>query len=278
VTHPWTIPLERIILKPPFGVRFRDDVRGVTVADGLTVELYPVGQPRQRVAAVPNQSGVFSSHRISGIAEFEFETGGPTSRTFTFEVTDRLSRFVPFSFVQSVPVHDGLVSWNTENFIPLFSSTSRTVPAGIAVVRAELWNPIAKSAAAWAVLDVKLGTETLGRGIADRQGRVAVLFAYPEPPAAVVESPLSGASFEPQWTLEVGAFCAPETPIPERPDLKKTLDQVNRPPAQLWKDALRTDPLTQVTVRYGHESVLRTSSEGTSPHEETNSKLHLTVP
>ena len=277
MTHPWTIELERISLASPFGVRFWDDVLGAFIADGLSVELYPQGRPRDRIAATPNQAGVFHAQGLPGFVEFERGSGMVAPRPFTIEVTDRNDRFVPFDLHETLPISGGLVVQGGETMIRLISSPTRTVSAGTAVVRAELWDAIAKAPAAWAMLEVSLGGARLGRGVADDEGRVAVVFPYPEPPLlpAPAGSPVLSPPYEPQWTLDVRAFYLPTATPPKRPDLQPTL---NQPPATLWSDALRTAPLTQTTLRQGHETVLKTSPAAASPQEDTRSRMFLTVP
>ena len=270
MSGPTTI-LERHSRVTPLGVCFWDDAVHAPVAQ-LTVEVYPAGDPQRRATARPNRIGTFVLPRLPGARDldFEFGSGDPdfwasvATRPYVIEVTDPYGDYQPFFFEQRLPVR-GLavppclpVTSPPSAVIPLFPTASRRVPAGMTVVRAELRT--ASGAAAWAVLEVQVGAATPVRGVADRDGRVAVILPYPEPvasPARPSSPPYpSGASLHDQrWPVSLSVFFEPPSPIPAMPDLCRTVHQA---PAFAWTDAASTRPLGDDELRYGHELVVGT--------------------
>jgi len=278
--------LEHVTSVAPLGLRFRDDLSGQTIADGLSVSCYPPGQPQNRTQAQVTRGGVYVLRNLPGLRAVETGRGDadfwarvPASVPLVVEVVDTNRRFIPFSLRTAAPV-EGVFTWldawtsmasasplAAAPFVPLFSAPSRLVPGGIGVIRAELVDPTAGGGAgapaAGAVLEVDVPGMPLSRSIADAQGRVVLLFPYPVPPAA----PLSGGNGSPQeppgasasalrdqtWTLAVRAAYAPNSPTPELPDLADTLSQ---PSAVLWADQARTQILSQAPLRFGRETVL----------------------
>src|SRR5262249_43180475 len=146
----------------PLGLRLWDAVSGAAVADGLTVVAYPEGEEGRRVRAFVTASG---NHAFSGLpGMYPVESGAvgldeAPRRRVVVEVADARSRFQPFSLTIAVPVR-GLFPWDcgpagsplaspvaaAAGPVPLFSTASRAVPAGMAVVRADLWDPFADAA------------------------------------------------------------------------------------------------------------------------------------
>src|SRR5262249_16299064 len=116
----------------------------------------------------------------------------------------------------------------------------------------------ADSAAAWALLEVQAPGMPPTRGLADRRGEVAIVFPYPEPsgldgsPPSLERRPLS----EQNWTLDIRAFASPQPEtVPVRPDLCTVLTQ----PEATVLATLPATPLTDATLAYGRELVLRTA-------------------
>jgi hypothetical protein len=97
------------------------------------------------------------------------------------------------------------------------------------------------------------------RGIADREGRVAVVLPYPEPVAAPVRPASPPDSSEralvnQRWRVALDVFFAPVAPVPLVPDLCDTLAQ---PRGALWADAAGGQPLGEQTLHYGRELIVR---------------------
>ena len=261
--------LERLSLVAPLGVCFWDDVSKSRVCDGLAVSAYPAAQRERRVAAVLNTTGVYAFPSIPGVRALE-----DAPQQVVVEVTDSLRRFIPFSFTATVPTR-GLYSPACGSppgplapGVPLFSAPARSVPAAMAVVRAELWDPLAGAPAAWAVLEVRADGLPPVRGIADDRGRVAVILGYPEPPGPPISSPgpSTGPALTDQtWTVRVLASYAPHSPVPTLPDLCATLSQ---PAAVVWADAARTRTLTSATLSFGRELLIRSLDASNRPLEQ----------
>ena len=165
---------------------------------------------------------------------------------------------------------------NPEPAVPLYSAPTRVAPAGMAVLRAELWNPLTEKPAAFAMLEARAAGEPTARGFADRKGRLALVFPYPEPAA-----PNGGQTPPPpytkqEWELGLRAFYAPAEPPPPLPEFPAALDQ---PRATLWADEARTTPLTKATLRAGRELIVRSHQTTTNaPLEQTPLPVLLITP
>jgi hypothetical protein len=256
--------LERLALVAPLGLRFWDEVSGRVVGDGLLVTVYSETQPARRVPALSNRSGIYVLHQLPGVREFANGTGGqafwddhPPRWTCIIEVMDSARRFQPFQLRLLLPVRGmynrpmstaGSPPSLTPLGIPLYSAPNRSVPTAMAVLRADLWDPRGGpdhtgGPAAWAVLTAHVPGRPVVRGIADAQGRVVLIFAYPEPITNVLASPPSASPLSPpaggtslreqSWSLTLEAAYTPWDPVPAVPNLDDLLAQS---PAQLWED------------------------------------------
>lgn len=286
--------LERVTLTAPLGLRFQDVVTGEFVGAGLSVLAYQAGDTARRFQLVANRSGVYALHHAAGLLDFERREADDVwqaplpLKTYVIEVTDQERRFLPFHFDVELPAR-GLYTWispsngspvEAEPGVPLFSTASRQVPAGMAVARAELRDAAQNRPASWAVLETHYNGRLLGRGIADEMGRVVVIFQYPAPRASPIASPLGSPPagsgkplFSQEWSLELRAFYAPKLASPlgqaarEPPDLRSTLGQKQ---AVLWDDIALTTPITEAVLRYGRELILRSRDESASPPARTS--------
>jgi hypothetical protein len=261
----------------PLGVRFWDPVSESVVA-GLIAHASPADDPRRRVRSFTNPSGIHVFRDLPGLREIENGTGDarfwaehPPRFEFIVDVVDLERQFQPFSFRVRLPVRDPL-PWECGASgapakpivaVPLFSTPNRAVPAGFAVIRAELWDEAASAPAAWAVLEAVPPAGPPVRGLADRGGRVAVIFPYPEPPgetfASPPGSPPHGAGisiFSQTWDVELRAYYAASSPVPVAPDL---CDALMQPEATLWNDSTRTRPLAPQVLRFARESIVRSA-------------------
>jgi len=291
------------------GLRFCDLTSGVLVGDGLDVQVYPAGNPATRVAAVANRRGVYVLHHAPGLRELEHGEGDegfwqnlPPARDFVIEVNDNQRRFQSFQFTASLPVR-GIYKWiepvpssppTPIESIPLHSSPVRSVPSGMAVVRADLWDASNDTPASWAVMEASLNDRVIGRSIADEEGRIALIFPYPaprpfsisSPPASPVGSPPAPNSLpltEQVWPITLRALYTPVRPIasppslvesePELPELRFTLSQ---PEATIWADAAFTEPLFEASLQYGQELILQSTAAASPPSPARQSVLFIT--
>lgn len=271
--------LERHGRVTPLGIRFWDEAINAAVAEGLEVTVYPSEDAARRAEARPNAIATFVLPRLPGprFPEQEFGLGDDefwsrvAPRAFGVEVRDRRGYYQPFTLDVKLPFRGLAVpafvppTSPPSEVVALFPTASRPVPAGIAVVRSELYTPVPGrehelQPASWAVLEVQVGTMPPVRGLADREGRVAILLPYPEPapPRARPASPPYPAAtplHAQEWPVRLTAFYEPVTPAPSIPDLRRTLEQA---PAMVWtQDAGGRRPLGDQVLRYGEELIVR---------------------
>jgi hypothetical protein len=263
--------LERDPHVTPLGVRFRDAVTGETVSDGLAVT-HPATRPPGRARAVVTPSGVFAASGFPGLRAAELGAGDgaywddpPVAGRYELEVHDTSGRFHSFRFEADLPAR-GFFELACvraysprlgEGAVPLFSTPARIVPAGLGVVRADLWDADADAPAAWAVLEVTPEGGVTSVGIADARGSVAVILPYPEPTALEASPPGGRRSLAEQtWSLELRALYEPVAPAPAVPDLCDVLGQAE---ATLVAADSPPAPLTHATLEFGRELVVRTT-------------------
>ena len=268
---------DRITRVTPLGIRFWDEVSARVVSDGFVVEVYQSGEPERRAAARPNRIGVFVLPCLPGSRDPAFELGvGDAAfwqhvqrRPHVIEVSDCNGHFQPFTVEQLLPARGLAVppclqpTKPPANAVPVFSTPARPIPEGMAVLRADLIQvlPLGEPVpASWAVLEVHAAGQPPARGIADCQGRVAVIFPYPEPiagPARPASPPYSSGQslWDQEWTVRLEAFYDPVAPAPPLPDLCRTLAQRA---AMLWADSNGALPLPAQTLRFGRELIVGT--------------------
>ena len=252
-------PLEVLQRNAAIGLCFWDVAALTPLIDGLLVEVVSRANPQVRTSALPNRSGVYVAHSVSGLHDFEFDTrpaeqlwANATLRGYRVEVQDPHGRFLPLAFDADLPVR-GLYTWVAPWWsppqpialpgtagsppqllierVPLFSAPSRPVPEPLAVVYAQLRELNSQRVPAWALLGVSIDGGQRGLGLADQQGRVAVMFPYPEPPRRPLASPPEAHS-DFSWTVELDAFwsfASPPPPAPAIPDLATVLSQLAAP-------------------------------------------------
>jgi hypothetical protein len=278
-----TAAADRVARVALLGLRFVDAAFDQPVADGLVVTLWPATRPSRRLNAASSGSGTWVVHDAPGLAAFAHGDGSaaswaaaPSPSPWVVNVADALGRFLPARFPVGLPARwpfdwtcpaspppsPPAAPWLGRP-VPLYSSPTRTVAGPVGVIRAQLWDLDASAPAAWAVMDATAGGRTT-RGLADESGRLTILLPYPEDDAITggdaldaSGSPIPGPSgplSAHSWTVVLTASHQPGPPPAEVPALCPTLTQ---PPARLWVDAGRTTPLTQVTLQYGRELILR---------------------
>jgi hypothetical protein len=273
--------IDHVSLLAPLGLRFWDEVTGKAIGDGLSIEAYPSAQAHRKIPAFVNNSSVYILRNLPGLKslengfqEKEFLDGTFPKRPFVVEVEDREGRFQPFQFTVQVPARGIFVGEDllAESpplrplGIPLFSTAARAVPAAMAVVRADLLDTQNGAPAAWAILEARLDARLIARGMADNQGRVALIFPYPDlqssalvspPDATLVSPPFAGPALKEQrWIIELKAFYQPQNPVPTKPDLQAVLTQ---PPATIWKRQ-NTVEFEEATLTFGRELILKSES------------------
>lgn len=261
-----------ISLVTPLGLRLWDAATGSAAGEGVIVGYFPAsGRP---VPAVRTPSGVHALRGLPGLGAAERGAGdaafwyhSPATGSYRIDIRDPQGRYLPMGLDVMLPAFGLYVPGSSlpglhAAVVPVFSSPARPVPAGFAVVRAQLvLDP--GSPASWARLDVGLPDGTTATGVADGAGRVCVLFPWPEPPAG------NPADLRSQgWTLWLRAFfgspaadsgaLSPVAPADGAPELG---DLVQQRPARLI--AGDGGELSQAELGYGRELVLRTAGRST---------------
>ena len=256
------------------GLRFWDVAAATSLVDGLVVEVFPQANPHARRHALPNPSAVYVAHALAGLRAFEGhetrdddpvdepwraarEGSPPLAAGYRIEVRDPRGRFLPIAFDADLPAR-GLLSWLAPwlsppqpialpgaspsspqvllDRIPLFSAPSRPTPEPLAVVRAQMREAVGGRVAAWALLGVEIDGDVVGLGLADREGRVAVHFPYPEPPRTPLSSPPEARS-DFRWIVGLTAYASsssspvPPSEVPVIADLADVLAQLASPRA-----------------------------------------------
>ena len=273
-TH--AIVLERLTRVAPFGVRFWDAVTNRVVSDDLSVTAYLPGDPSRRFAAMPNRSGVYVLHHAPGLSAFTFGVGDEAfwsnqspPRSFVIEVNDVQGRFQPMAFTAALP-RQGIFAWeephtspprSVQPAVPLYSAPTRTVPGGMAVVRADLWDAANDRPAAWAIVEAWSESQVLTHAMADAQGRVAMIFPYPEAQSGSLSSPLGSPLgggprllSDQTWPLRFGVFYSPRTPTPRAPFLEEVSQQA---PVTLLETLSPPTPLPEIHLTFGKELIMK---------------------
>jgi hypothetical protein len=210
-----------------------------------------------------------------GAGDDSYWQSPPASRSFIVEVVDLERRFQPFLLDAELPVRDLFEAecamlqsppLSAPTTVPLFSSASRPVPGVMAVLRADLWDPLTEKPAAWAVLTARAPGLQPVTGVADATGRLALFFHYPEPVDLLPDSPLvTGTSLlQQEWTIQLEAAYDRLEPAGftqvEGTAVQELCAIVGQSQATLWADASPAQPLTEATLSYGQEIILRSQS------------------
>lgn len=242
--------MERLTRTAPFGVCFWDVAARTSLVDGLLVEVFPRANPDARRIAKANPSAVYVAHDLPGLADFARSNAEPDelwatpASAYRVEVRDPYGRFLPIAFDAALPMR-GLFTWLAPWFsppvpialatdegspprptiphVPLFSAPSRAA-TDAAVVYAQLQEEATGAPGAWYLLETRVDGDPRGLGMADAEGRVAVMFPYPEPPRRLISPPVMREDFS--WELELvayGATTSPPTPAPAIADLAQVL-------------------------------------------------------
>ncbi len=287
--------IERTTHVTPFGLGFWDVAAGRRVLEELAVRVHTVSGARvvRTVIARSNRSDIYVAQDFPELRVFESGAGDDAfwlaqspPHPYMIEVRDPAGRFTPFVTHVAIPSRGlampecVLALWPTvlasppsfgsppaaapPAFVPLFGTSARAVPAGLAAARATLVNSVSGAPAEWAVLEVRYAGALVARGIADARGEVVAVFAYPEPPAPPTTSPTGGAT-SPQplamqsWPIEIAvrydADLALYQPDPRATPLADLCELLQQPFATV-RSSSPPAPLTDATLLYGQELLL----------------------
>jgi hypothetical protein len=280
--------LERVALRAPLGLRLWDLAAGTHRIDGLRVEVRPQRLDGPRVRAFADPGGLYCALGLPGLRTFERATlddeaaWAQPQRDFRIEIQDPAERFLPLAFDARLPAR-GLIDplgaasppagpgWFPEADtasppapglprIPLFSAPHRPPPNADAVVYAELRDYPSGRPAAWCLLAARIEGRVCGLGLADRQGRIAVIFPYPARPSPTVTSPPSPKN-DFHWPLSLDAYYRPAaagTEPPAIPDLAELQQALAEPPRRLFESLVPLTALHTRTLDYRQPLILRT--------------------
>jgi len=276
--------IESFSLVTPLGLCFHDAATGDRIGDGLSVEVYPVTQNpwKKRTKSVPNRVGVYVLHNAFGLENFPFGIGdadfwqvNTPNTSYIVEVIDELNRFQPFQFTVELPIK-GIYQWesipvsspsNNLFSIPLYSAPTRLPLAGMSVIRASLFETDEKPAS-FAVLEARFEGILIARGMADREGRIALMFPSLSPQNNPIVSPPAQATrislADQKWSLDLTLKYQPNSFVssPTNTDLfEETLPILNLALGQangmLWANAEKTEEFTTAVLQFGKELILR---------------------
>jgi hypothetical protein len=250
---------------------------------------FPTLPAAQQVMATPNRSGIYVFRELPGLREVEQGAGdddfwngptGTTKHTFVVAVDDATGQYLPFTFEVQLP-YRGVFNLDCDPGLeppsppsppvsalaraPLFSTPSRPVPGGLAILRADLWDMTRRVPAAWAVLRITINDPIRGplhgRGLADDRGRLAVLFPYPEPKESYpLSPPYSGLPLGDQsWDVQVEAYYDQVAPKAAFVDICAALGQQASSAATLLQTASPPVALIKATLEYGQELILKSA-------------------
>ncbi len=276
----------------PLGLQVWDVATSAHRVNGLDIQVMTGARFAKRTRAFANRSGIYCALGIPGLSRFELNADDATNRDwptrpYKIEVRDPAAHFLPFTFDANLPATgllEGIFSRTsppqlfespltqdsppspTLRQVPLFSSTSRPAPDSLAVVRAELRELGTDREAAWCLLTVSIDAVVKGIGLADQQGRVAVLFPYPERPRPALTSPPS-ANRDFHWNIQLTAYYTPRpinSAAPAIADMAEVLAQLNLPPRRLYRSTLSTpETLPSQPLEYRVPLTVRTEITAT---------------
>jgi len=257
---------EQSLLTAPLGLQVWDVATSARVVNGLDIQVTTGARFAKRTRAFTNRSGIYCAFGVPGLHRFELNTEDATNRNrqtrpYKIEVRDPAEYFLPYTFDAHLPTKgllEGILSRTSPpqffelpmeqdsppspmiRQVPLFSSINRPTPDNLAVVRAQLRELGTEREAAWCLLTVSIDAVVKGIGLADQQGRVAVLFPYPERPRPALTSPPS-ANRDFHWNIQLTAYYIPrpiDSVAPAIPDMAEILEQFNSPPRSLYRSTL----------------------------------------
>jgi len=271
--------LERPSRVAPFGARFWDAATRRFIGERLRIRAYPRGGTYARATeGFANKSGVFVVAGLPGLRALENGAGDPEywagighapippRLAFRIEMEDPAGRFLPYWFAADLPKQGLYGPAAGVSSMPLFSAPARPVPAALAVVRAQLRIAATGKPAAWALVRVDCEGERVCTGLSDREGRVALMFAYPEPlPKHLAPPPPPPPPSQPlaipqkQWTIALEARYTPRAagePVPDMESLERILAQ---PVRALLKSVAPDVVLPGQTLKLGSELVVHSA-------------------
>jgi hypothetical protein len=278
--------IESRAIVAPLGIRFWDAAFDVPVSDGLAVTAYPQGLRSPGCTPVCTPNGIYAFRRLAGLQAVEYPDADqpgfgslPPSARFLVEVEDSAGRFLPTAFFVDAPqagVYPTSLPPAPGGAAPpgfyLFSAPTRPASPLLGCVRAQLSEIAAPGdsspPAAYAVMQIDAPGSATVIGVADANGAIAVMFAYPNftGPAYGASLPTAAASAPQSWPITLSVRYQPSAlvypPNSSLPELRSVLSQA---PGVIWTQrspapgqAVKALP---ATLTYGQILVLQTAQE-----------------
>lgn len=242
-------------------LQFRDAATGQVVDAGLELTLQDLWRPQRVQKLTANRSGTFALHAWPGLNGFA--AAAPAAllspaepERFELRVHDTRRRFLPACLSPEVP-STGLWApagiWASPPggapWVPLFSAATRAVPPAMASLRVELRRASQPGRpAAWARLELWLGSLRVAEGQADEAGRALLVFPLPRPREAALGSSPAGQPPAFEWTVTLRAFWNSSFEGPPVPAFDEIFSQ---PEVGLLQRALPAVPLPPLLLRAG---------------------------
>lgn len=203
------------------GFRFMDAATEQQITDGLTVRARREDGGGRVVKAKRSPSGHYAFPDVPGLHDFQYpddasaldSVGSPPFQiNYIVEVRDALRRYLPAAkrIALPLPPTGSPPARHSLRDFYLVSAPNRPVPPGMAVLYTQLADASTREPAPHAVMEVDVDGETVF-GMADQEGRIAVLFPYPTVVVTLSGSPPSGSApiLSQHWDLTYRIRCQP---------------------------------------------------------------------
>jgi hypothetical protein len=277
--------LERRTWFAPLGVYFYDPTTNLPVTESLSVTIVSMADPRIRIPAVPNPSNVYVIHAFPGLprdgARYPQPDDAPTSpppspapRPVRIEVRDPSGHYLPVDLLGEVPTY-GLFAPTCATLSPpdsppamaravyLYPGAAQPTSGARAVVRAELRDANTDRPVAWALASVVYRDTTLGRAVSDSEGRLTLVFPFPElatPRIVASPAPVTPPTLRSMATWDVSLHIAssPAVSSSSVPDFCALHAQAA---ARVLAARSPAVDLTDISIGLGRETVVRTTGE-----------------
>ncbi len=219
--------VESVSKKTLLGIRFWDPALDAQIQDGLRVTLTPIENLRQVNTAFRTKSGVYAFNNVPGMHLYEAfaseaeEVSPPETKRFILDVVDSRRQFSAVSLLVDLPLpYDGLFLVDDNAGSPstapkgfnLYSSINRTASAQHTFVRGELIDRISDEPAAHALVRVQTEDEFSWYGLADAEGKFAIMMPYPLISSSFGSSPPTTDGtrlFQRTWDIDVAVMYEP---------------------------------------------------------------------
>jgi hypothetical protein len=278
--------LERRTWFAPLGVYFWNPSTNLPITDGLSVTVVSLADPRIRILAVPNPSNVYVIHAFPGLprdgaaypqpddAPMSPPPSTPTGRPIRIEVRDPAGHYLPVDLLGAIPAY-GLFAPTCATASPpdsplaparavnLYPGAAQPTTGARAVVRADLRDAATDRPVAWALASVVYRGATLGRAVSDADGRLTLVFPFPElatPRIVASPAPATPPTLRSMatWDVSLHITSSPAVSNSTVPEFCALHAQAT---ARVLAARSPTIDLTDISIGLGRETVVRSAGE-----------------